>query len=152
MAFNPFHRFRKHQKTFFAILTIICMFVFVLQFGRGDAIERLMGLFGASRARGEYITTLNGAKLYTAELDRLGRRREMADKFIRGIMEQASQEAQQQAFMQERSTKDEAKDTILGFVTQGMFQRRMDQSLAPQARLDQIRSSIMILNESKKSK
>ena len=87
MAFNPFHRFRKHQKTYFAVLTIICMFVFVLQFGRGDAIERLMGLFGASRARGDYVTTLNGAKIYTSELERLGRRREIANKFVRGLME-----------------------------------------------------------------
>jgi hypothetical protein len=30
MAFNPFHKFRKHQKAIFAALTIMCMLIFVL--------------------------------------------------------------------------------------------------------------------------
>ena len=36
MAFNPFHSFRKHQKKMFAVLTIFCMFIFVLQSGMGQ--------------------------------------------------------------------------------------------------------------------
>ncbi len=68
MAFNPFHSFRKHQKAIFAVLTIMCMLVFVLQFGRGDMFERMAGLFGSSRGKGDVVATLYGKKVTTGEL------------------------------------------------------------------------------------
>ena len=50
MAFNPFHWFRKRQKTFLAGLAIFCMFIFIGQFGsRFDAFDRLLSLFGGGR-------------------------------------------------------------------------------------------------------
>src|SRR5947209_14746518 len=103
MAFNPFHRFRKHRRAVFAVLTIICMFVFVLQFGRGDAIERLLRLFGASRARGEYVTTLHGVKFHVSDLEKLSRRREIANTFMRGVLEQAREAAFKDAGAQENA-------------------------------------------------
>src|ERR1700722_1989635 len=89
MAFNPFHSFRKHQKVIFAVLTILCMFVFVLQFGRGDVFERVAGWFGGGKMRGEYVATLNNSKVYTGELDGprgLRVQRVMANTFILSLM------------------------------------------------------------------
>jgi hypothetical protein len=82
MAFNPFHRFRKHQKVFFAALTIVCMFVFVLQFGTGDAIQRMLAWFGQGRGRGALVTTLYGKKIYEADLEETLRQRRLANNFM----------------------------------------------------------------------
>ncbi len=82
MAFNPFHRFRKHQKVFFAILTIICMITFVFQFGAGDPFTRIMGWFGAGRNRGETVITLYGDKVRTGQIEHLRRQRRLAQDFM----------------------------------------------------------------------
>jgi hypothetical protein len=79
MAFNPFHGFRKHQKTIFAILVIICMFVFILQFGAGDVFTRALGWFGAGRSKGTVVATLNGTKVYEPDLRQLYQERDMAN-------------------------------------------------------------------------
>src|SRR4051794_30575079 len=110
MAFNPFHRFRKHQKAFFAVLTIICMFVFVLQigFGRADPLTRLMDAFGAGRMRGEYVITLNSRKIYERDLTRAERGRQAANMYLRGVMELARESSFQEAMQQESAAKQEA--------------------------------------------
>jgi hypothetical protein len=92
MAFNPFHRFRKHQKVFFAALTIVCMFVFVLQFGAGDAIQRMLAWFGSDRGRGALVTELRtkvryanrdyGKKVYETDLEEVRARRNLANHFM----------------------------------------------------------------------
>src|SRR5260370_23645614 len=81
MAFNPFHGFRKHQKTFFAIMVIVCMFVFILQFGAGDAFTRALSWFGAGRGKGTVVATLNGTKVYETDLSQLNRQRSFASQF-----------------------------------------------------------------------
>jgi hypothetical protein len=84
MAFNPFHRFRKHQKVFFAILTIICMITFVFQFGAGDPFTRIMGWFGyvGSKGKGEVVTTLYGDKVHEGGIDYLRLQRRLAQDFM----------------------------------------------------------------------
>ncbi len=89
MAFNPFHRFRKHQKAIYAVLAIICMFVFILQFGRGDAIERALHLIGYSRAKGEVVTTLYNKKIREGDLQLLTQQRREASEFLQILCEQA---------------------------------------------------------------
>jgi hypothetical protein len=91
MAFNPFHRFRKHQKVIFAVMAIVCMFVFVLQFaaGRGDPLQRLMDWFGARRNQGEVVTTLYSKKVYQGDLERLSFDRQMANEFIMEVVVRA---------------------------------------------------------------
>ena len=54
MAFNPFHGFRKHQKTLFAIMVIVCMFVFILQSGAGDVFSRSSAGSVPAGARGRW--------------------------------------------------------------------------------------------------
>jgi hypothetical protein len=82
MAFNPFNWFRKHQKVFFAGLTIMVMFVFILQFGQGDAIQQLLHRIGAARTYGQPVTKLYGKQVTDADLQRLGDRRQMASRFL----------------------------------------------------------------------
>jgi hypothetical protein len=82
MAFNPFHRFRKHQKVFMAFLAVMCMIIFVFQFGAGDVFTRGLGWFGAMRGRGEVITTLYGDKIREGDLDKVRRQRRLANEFM----------------------------------------------------------------------
>jgi hypothetical protein len=83
MAFNPFHGFRKHQKAIFAVLVIICMFVFILQSGMaGDAVQRMLALFGAGKGKGKEVATLHGTKVYEIDLQRLMKQREMAARLV----------------------------------------------------------------------
>lgn len=91
MAFNPFHRFRKHQKAIFAVMAIICMFVFILQFasGRGDPLNQLMERFGLGRTRGDVVTTLYGKKVHEGDLQTLGLKRQAASDFLQFASEQA---------------------------------------------------------------
>ncbi|MFO0926113.1 MAG: hypothetical protein U0736_03615 [Gemmataceae bacterium] len=85
MAFNPFTWFRKHQKVMFAGLTILVMFVFIGQFGRGDIFERALYWFGAGRAGGPVVTKLFGKGVHSRELDLLGRQRKLASDYLHQI-------------------------------------------------------------------
>jgi hypothetical protein len=76
MAFNPFHGFRKHQKKIFAVMVIVCMFVFILQFTAGaDPISHMMSWFGRGRGKGDVVTTLYGDKVVESDLGTLSRNR-----------------------------------------------------------------------------
>ena len=81
MAFSPFTWFRKHQKVFFAGLTILCMFVFIGQFGSGDAFSRLLGLFGRGR-HGEAVATLYDSGVTRPKLEALAKQRKVANDFM----------------------------------------------------------------------
>src|SRR5256885_15828054 len=85
MAFNPFHGFRKHKKTIFAILTIICMFTFVLSggFGKGDAFEWFLNKIGASSRQGQVVCKLYGDKVYETQLSERSRSRLEANRYVR---------------------------------------------------------------------
>lgn len=93
MAFNPFTWFRKHQKVLFAGLTILCMVVFIGQFGSGDVFSRALLWFGGSRAAGETVTTLYGTKVREGELTRLARQRKLANDFVFNVAWEGHQKA-----------------------------------------------------------
>jgi hypothetical protein len=82
MAFNPFSFFRKYQKVFFGILAIICMLVFVLQFGAGDPFGRAMSWFGASRNKGAHVATVYGQRVNEGQLGDLQYDRQIATEFL----------------------------------------------------------------------
>src|SRR5947209_3006105 len=86
MAFSPFTWFRKHQKVFFAGLTIVCMITFVASFGAGDVIQTGLSWVGARGRAGPYVTTLNGNKVYERDLVKLARQRKLAHEFIRSVV------------------------------------------------------------------
>lgn len=83
MAFNPFHRFRKHQRTVFAALTILCMITFVMSsgFGGGDFFSEVRRFFGGRAAYPELVS-LNGHKYTNRELINLREQRRVANQFI----------------------------------------------------------------------
>jgi hypothetical protein len=81
MAFNPFNFFRKYQKVIFGILAIICMLVFVLQFGAGDPFGRAMSWFG-KRHQGQPIATVYGQSVYEEDLGPILRHRQIATEFL----------------------------------------------------------------------
>src|SRR5262245_34962458 len=82
MAFNPFHWFRKRQKVFLAALVVLCMLIFIFQFGPGDLFQRALGLFGTGRQTGEVVTTLYGKKVYESDLQKLALQRKLASDFL----------------------------------------------------------------------
>jgi len=95
MAFNPFHKFRKHQKVIFAGLTIFCMFSFVMCSGvqqGGDMAGWLLSFFGGGRGGPAVdVATLYGKKVTNRELDDLRQQRELARAYLRGASEVAAE-------------------------------------------------------------
>ncbi len=120
MAFNPFHTFRKHQKVIFAVLTIICMFVFILQFGRGDITTWLMG--GGGQGKGEKVVTLYGRDLYTNDLTLISKSRQLANEFIFTALLAAQTEAAKD-FAEYKPEKPDAADEALQRLSEERFKR-----------------------------
>jgi hypothetical protein len=88
MAFNPFHGFRKHKKKAFAILTILCMFIFVLSSGlggRGDLLNSLGMGSGRSHSAPE-VATLDGKKIDAQQLQMVRQQRQIANNFMRQLV------------------------------------------------------------------
>jgi hypothetical protein len=125
MAFNPFHRFRKHQKVFFAALTIVCMFVFVLQFGTGDAIQRMLAWFGSGRGRGTLVATLYGKKVYEADLEEVLARRKLANNFLYAAAFQGHAEFMGSLMKRAQDDKDNTLSPNIKDVAQRFQQRQM---------------------------
>ncbi len=84
MAFHPFKHFRKHQKVYLAIVTILTMFIFIFTgFGPrwADPVTRVLMWMGAGH-RGEKVLTLYGKSIYTDDLEKLRWRRQLASEFV----------------------------------------------------------------------
>lgn len=84
MAFHPFKHFRKHQKVYLAIVTILTMFIFIFTgfASRGaDPVTRLLLWIGGGR-HGDKVLTLYGKTIYTDELEKLRWQRQLASEFI----------------------------------------------------------------------
>lgn len=93
MAFSPFSVFRKHKKAMFAVLTILCMFVFVLQAGFGggaDPLDRLAGLFGGRAMRANDIASLDGKPITPPDLIMVQRQRELANAYMMAASAEAA--------------------------------------------------------------
>jgi hypothetical protein len=92
MAFHPFQFFRKRQKTFLAILTIMTMFIFILTGFSGSIVDKAQYWFGGGSRRfpdKTEVTQLYGKKVTVGELDQLSQDRRMADAFIKGAISMA---------------------------------------------------------------
>jgi hypothetical protein len=87
MAYNPFDFFRRNQKTAFAALTVFVMFTFVLSFGQGDFFQWLPGWLGSFKNRGkEVMATIDGRKIYDADLYKYDDDRALADEFMKQLL------------------------------------------------------------------
>src|SRR5581483_1042996 len=85
MAFNPFAKFRKHQKVVFAGLTIMCMLTFVLMgsfsSGGGDFFYEMQRILVGGMRKNE-VAKLYGNGISIDELMRLQTQRLMAERFM----------------------------------------------------------------------
>jgi hypothetical protein len=112
MAFNPFHGFRKHQKAWFAALTIICMLTFVLCTGvGGDFASAFMRLFG--RQSGEPVAEMYGKKVYASQMLNLRVQRQMADEFMTAAVSTGEQKVMASLFSQLDEIKRQQLQQIL---------------------------------------
>jgi hypothetical protein len=92
MAFSPFRAFRKHQKAFFAGLTIVCMLTFVLAGSMsrgGDFFSWISSLIGGSRE--PKVAVLNGKPVYRAEILNLRNQRQLANQYMDLLTQQAQE-------------------------------------------------------------
>ena len=92
MAFNPFRAFRKHQKVFFAGLTILCMITFVLTgsiSASWDFFQGFATIFGG-RGSSPDVAKLYGKRVFQNELAQLQKQRAIANKFMGSAMQMAS--------------------------------------------------------------
>src|SRR5262245_45968695 len=91
MAFNPFHTFRKYSKTMFAILTIVCMFIFVLSSGlkRGDFFSDFPSYFGGGGSKYPEVGRLDGKRIDVRQLMELRRQREAANVYMFSLVQGA---------------------------------------------------------------
>src|ERR1700679_4315942 len=87
MAFNPFHKFRKHQKAIFAALTIMCMVIFVLGPSSGALMQggdffSNLSRWVTGKARQTDVATLNGKGISPTDLREVALKRKMANQFM----------------------------------------------------------------------
>src|SRR5262245_64519176 len=93
MAFNPFAKFRKHQKVIFAALTIICMLTFVLAYGKGDIFDRAAHWFGA-RGKNPPVAKVYDSPVTARELDSLRQQRILAREAVEAALSTAAFQVQ----------------------------------------------------------
>src|SRR5947209_3610474 len=101
MAFNPFHRFRKHQRVILAVVTIALMLVFTISWGMGDITTRLFGGRNGPSDSGPQVTTLKFSsswfstqtKVYQGTVDSEARRRKLASDFVVYVLANATTDA-----------------------------------------------------------
>lgn len=102
MAFNPFHKFRKHQKTLIAGLAIFTMFMFVAAIGGqgGDFISAVAGWFGKSKTNSPVAAELYGKEVTERDLMTLNSQRRMAWEFLDKMSGQAADKVRQPLMQQ----------------------------------------------------
>ena len=130
MAFHPFAIVRKHQKVLLALATIFCMGVFILQFGRGDLIESLLGRGGQNK--GEKVVTLYGKDVYPADILRDRQSRQVANELLQAAVMTAAGDAQKNVTAYNPDKPDAIDDqlkqlrgfTDQNFLFQALFQER----------------------------
>ncbi len=94
MAFNPFHKFRKHQRTLIAALAIFCMFMFVFSIGAssgGDVLSFLTHAFGVGRSsKVQAVAQLYGKDVTETDLITLNNQRMLAQSFLMQAINRAA--------------------------------------------------------------
>src|SRR2546421_266180 len=118
MAFNPFRAFRKHQKVFFAGLTILCMVTFVMcgSMGKGDFFDTIAQMF-TGRHRSEVVATLYGKDISGKEIRELRSQRQLASQYMTDLDRVTSSEAVRAAL--QASSKWEKSESAI--VQQAFF-------------------------------
>lgn len=117
MAYNPFDFFRRNQKSAFAALTVFVMFTFVLSFGQGDFFQWLPGWLGSFKNRGrDVMATIDGRKIYDAELYKHDDDRALADEFMKQLLNTAMRELDESLRDNVTTASKETKETLNRFL------------------------------------
>jgi hypothetical protein len=82
MAFNPFDVFRRNQKTLFAVLTVVVMFMFVLSFGQGDFFSQVPRWLAARQRSGAVLAEVGGERVYASQLEQVRADRILANQYL----------------------------------------------------------------------
>ena len=141
MAFNPFHAFRRHQKVWFAMLTIVCMFVFILTGfgGKADPVSNLLAYL-AGRHEGEKVVTLYGRDIYANDLTAARKTRQLANEFMFAALNAAQTEATKD-LADYKPEKPDAADETLQRLAAERFQR-FGQAQSPEQAMQITRQSL----------
>jgi hypothetical protein len=123
MAYNPFDFFRKNQKIFFAVLTIIVMFMFVLSFGQGDFFSWFPRWLEQQKSSGDVLVEVGGSKVRESDLGQLARKRVLANQFMAQAADVNLRAINQRMFETQGSTKvsEDARRVMREAQTQQQF-------------------------------
>src|SRR5258708_35564218 len=118
MAFNTFRAFRKRQKTFLAVMAIVCMLLFVA----GDVISgRKGGIFGSGKSRdSRLVTKLYGNKIHEDEIRLVREKHPAASQFmVRAASSGLEKLAQPPAQIRQNTTiANERRNRFVGLLEQ----------------------------------
>ena len=106
------------------------MVVFILQFGRGDLIESLLG--GGGQGKGEKLVALYGKNIYPADVVRDRQSRQAASELVQDAVMRAAQDAQKNVTAYNPDKPDAADDRLKqlrgfldpNFLLQSLMQER----------------------------
>ncbi|MFL5329331.1 MAG: hypothetical protein ACJ8C4_10485 [Gemmataceae bacterium] len=127
MAFNPFHSFRRHQKKFFAALTIMCMFIFVLSsgMGRGDWFTQWGEYFGGRGSTAQAAASLYGRDIDQATLATVQRRRLIANRYIEMAINYSHQDIKNRVFERFDRLDPSFKQLVQEYISPPQYVRQL---------------------------
>jgi uncharacterized protein (DUF2267 family) len=127
MAFNPFHSFRRHQKKFFAALTIMCMFIFVLSsgMGRGDLFSQWGEMLGRRGSANPPAASLYGKDIDQATISTVQRRRLIANRYIEMAVNYSHQDIKNRVFERFDRLDPNFKQLIQEYISPPQYVRQM---------------------------
>src|SRR6266849_450272 len=133
MAFNPFRAFRKHQKVFFAGLTILCMVTFVMcgSMGQGDFFGTIANVF-TGRSRASAIATLYGKDISAKEIQELRSQRRLESQYMLSFTASARNEVIREAYEASRKWDDSQQFFSPKQIVQGLYELRENSSRSRQ--------------------
>jgi len=91
MAFNPMANFQKYKKIWMTTVILISMVTFVLCSGMGGEDSGLQGIIThAFRGRSDVVATIDGTNYSAPQFRDLKENREIANKYMRKVIEQSA--------------------------------------------------------------
>lgn len=143
MAYNPFDFFRKNQKIFFAVLTIVVMFMFVLSFGQGDFFSWFPQWLSQQRSYGEVMAKVGGEKVRESDLDAIHRQRVLANQFMSFAAERELAALDQKYREVQSATSKVSEENRMAILLPMLILQQQLQQLQSEADLERVRQSML---------
>lgn len=116
MAYNPFDFFRRNQKVLFAVITVIIMFVFILQFGQGDFFSWFPQQLAKWQTTGEVMAKIDGATIKASQLQDVANQRGLANGYMTRLSAQALASARTSALAKAEAATPDVRPQLTGTV------------------------------------